>query len=116
MCTRLHTLSVHEALPLCGALPRHAVTARRGLHAPAHEAAAHHALEHRSEEHPSELQSLMRSSYAVSCVKKKKSSHHSPQAALTRYPTQPTRQQVPTMSTVRSRLHPVVTSSVSITT
>src|SRR3546814_4123003 len=29
-------------------------------------------LEHRSEEHTSELQSLMRSSYAVFCLKKKK--------------------------------------------
>src|SRR3546814_5232242 len=30
---------------------------------------------HRSEEHTSELQSLMRSSYAVFCLKKKKGSH-----------------------------------------
>src|SRR3546814_10685119 len=29
-------------------------------------------MEHRSEEHTSELQSLMRTSYAVSCLKKKK--------------------------------------------
>src|SRR3546814_8608003 len=33
------------------------------------------ALEHRSEEHTSELQSLMRISYAVFCLKKKKNQH-----------------------------------------
>src|SRR3546814_2622756 len=33
----------------------------------------------RSEEHTSELQSLMRISYAVFCLKKKKAHHHSPQ-------------------------------------
>src|SRR3546814_3963536 len=32
-------------------------------------------LEHRSEEHTSELQSLMRISYAVFCLKKKKNTH-----------------------------------------
>src|SRR3546814_8889371 len=32
---------------------------------------------HRSEEHTSELQSLMRISYAVFCLKKKKITHHS---------------------------------------
>src|SRR3546814_9978316 len=32
-------------------------------------------VEHRSEEHTSELQSLMRISYAVFCLKKKKKSH-----------------------------------------
>src|SRR3546814_8295789 len=31
---------------------------------------------HRSEEHTSELQSLMRSSYAVFCLKKKQPHHH----------------------------------------
>src|SRR3546814_8925038 len=34
----------------------------------------------RSEEHTSELQSLMRSSYAVFCLKKKKIKHHSQQS------------------------------------
>src|SRR3546814_9046859 len=34
------------------------------------------ALEHRSEEHTSELQSLMRISYAVFCLKKKKHISH----------------------------------------
>src|SRR3546814_2403352 len=33
------------------------------------------ALEHRSEEHTSELQSLMRTSYAVFCLKKKTNTH-----------------------------------------
>src|SRR3546814_4083161 len=32
----------------------------------------------RSEEHTSELQSLMRNSYAVFCLKKKKNNHHKP--------------------------------------
>src|SRR3546814_9787909 len=32
----------------------------------------------RSEEHTSELQSLMRISYAVFCLKKKKNTHHTP--------------------------------------
>src|SRR3546814_10309620 len=35
------------------------------------------ALQDRSEEHTSELQSLMRTSYAVFCLKKKKYSHNS---------------------------------------
>src|SRR3546814_6612814 len=34
------------------------------------------AIEHRSEEHTSELQSLMRISYAVFCLKKKKKIRH----------------------------------------
>src|SRR3546814_3112423 len=38
----------------------------------AHEHRARHALARRSEEHTSELQSLMRISYAVFCLKKKK--------------------------------------------
>src|SRR3546814_8067913 len=36
----------------------------------------HQAGVYRSEEHTSELQSLMRISYAVFCLKKKKSTHH----------------------------------------
>src|SRR3546814_8643574 len=35
-------------------------------------------LEGRSEEHTSELQSLMRISYAVFCLKKKKTNHYTP--------------------------------------
>src|SRR3546814_8198887 len=35
--------------------------------------------QHRSEEHTSELQSLMRTSYAVFCLKKKKHKTHKPQ-------------------------------------
>src|SRR3546814_10249362 len=38
----------------------------------AHTALAHQLIELRSEEHTSELQSLMRISYAVFCLKKKK--------------------------------------------
>src|SRR3546814_1629226 len=36
----------------------------------------------RSEEHTSELQSLMRISYAVFCLKKKKNKHHGKQAII----------------------------------
>src|SRR3546814_5522342 len=38
----------------------------------------------RSEEHTSELQSLMRISYAVFCLKKKKHTHHYSRSNLTR--------------------------------
>src|SRR3546814_3044637 len=41
-------------------------------------AAAAHQLEKRSEEHTSELQSLMRISYAVFCLKKKNKRSHTP--------------------------------------
>src|SRR3546814_2980636 len=50
--------------PLRRRPPHHGSRARGG---PAHDAAAGH----RSEEHTSELQSLMRTSYAVFCLKKK---------------------------------------------
>src|SRR3546814_5552211 len=42
---------------------------------PGQEAGEGEAEEHRSEEHTSELQSLMRISYAVFCLKKKKKTH-----------------------------------------
>src|SRR3546814_15285305 len=96
--TYCHTLSLHDALPILhGIIPfaRHGgrravgqVTA--GVEAHAHDRRAglgqreHHRAvrlrpgmrlnvdETRSEEHTSELQSLMRISYAVFCLKKKK--------------------------------------------
>src|SRR3546814_7662469 len=40
---------------------------------------ARYSLHHRSEEHTSELQSLMRISYAVFCLKKKKNNQHNTQ-------------------------------------
>src|SRR3546814_7553257 len=40
------------------------------------EAPGEHVLHHRSEEHTSELQSLMRISYAVFCLKKKNEKRH----------------------------------------
>src|SRR3546814_10856687 len=46
---------------------------RRARSAPAQ--VRYHAAQHRSEEHTSELQSLMRISYAVFCLKKKKNNH-----------------------------------------
>src|SRR3546814_10367277 len=42
----------------------------------------------RSEEHTSELQSLMRISYAVFCLKKKKKTTHNTQHTYTNYRTQ----------------------------
>src|SRR3546814_18159518 len=89
--TYLHTLSLHDALPICRAshrgspdeiplVPTHgrcrglrrtrpgrrpARTRRHAAHSPARR--------RRSEEHTSELQSLMRSSYAVFCLNKKNS-------------------------------------------
>src|SRR3546814_7673161 len=53
-----------------------AVQQRRDLEAAELEAVVRRAVgsEHRSEEHTSELQSLMRNSYAVFCLKKKKQS------------------------------------------
>src|SRR3546814_9088539 len=41
------------------------------------------AVEKRSEEHTSELQSLMRISYAVFCLKKKKKKKHTPNTRIT---------------------------------
>src|SRR3546814_3231031 len=43
------------------------------------------AIDGRSEEHTSELQSLMRNSYAVSCLKKKTSNTQPPNAPTTLY-------------------------------
>src|SRR3546814_5390290 len=82
-----HTLSLHDALPIYD-LAEQRVAAdvprfdQQG--ATAIDAATDHAItgllaqrqrfaaEQRSEEHTSELQSLMRTSYAVFCLKKKK--------------------------------------------
>src|SRR3546814_10627223 len=51
---------------------RHAGRAGQPLHRGGGDVADHHPLRvHRSEEHTSELQSLMRISYAVFCLKKK---------------------------------------------
>src|SRR3546814_1759235 len=79
-----HTLSLHDALPIYGdhpffgtgqaeapPMPRHwrrlpgASRVRTGVARPSNPVAG------RSEEHTSELQSLMRISYAVFCLKKK---------------------------------------------
>src|SRR3546814_17308432 len=70
--TYCHTLSLHDALPIfqqvCGFLDiHHQILSRRSVGAC--EADRRYC---RSEEHTSELQSLMRISYAVFCLKKKK--------------------------------------------
>src|SRR3546814_8157872 len=85
--TSCHTLSLHDALPICstrftpGASPN-TVPHRRPATGTAFMSRAAQAVRSevrwfrdvgwRSEEHTSELQSLMRSSYAVFCLKKKK--------------------------------------------
>src|SRR3546814_2613175 len=86
-----HTLSLHDALPICQhADPGHGPAGAGGRCARNGEQARREVREHRrrraagtelpldprrrprSEEHTSELQSLMRISYAVFCLKKKK--------------------------------------------
>src|SRR3546814_16491061 len=74
-----------QDFPFGGAVGRHAIGARQDLRAPLKpacgtivtaivtvQAASRAPLEGKSEEHTSELQSLMRISYAVFCLKKKK--------------------------------------------
>src|SRR3546814_17561402 len=63
--TYLHTLSLHDALPICR---RRAEMEFQFALAPTRVDAGGR---ERSEEHTSELQSLMRISYAVFCLKKK---------------------------------------------
>src|SRR3546814_4329325 len=93
--TDLHTLSLHDALPISAkALPVQAghardtascniAQAKTGFRATGRslvEGRSRHAgtSAHgsRSEEHTSELQSLMRISYAVFCLKKTKTTNH----------------------------------------
>src|SRR3546814_6055980 len=83
--TYLHTLSLHDALPISRRDARRRWRHRSGgaQPAPPASAAALGARDRRarpprrarSEEHTSELQSLMRISYAVFCLKKKKPNH-----------------------------------------
>src|SRR3546814_18110901 len=85
--TYFHTLSLHDALPISAPFRRGIQGQRfvagpfRLLHflllsiserdRPAERRAMHQPPLRRSEEHTSELQSLMRNSYAVFCLKKK---------------------------------------------
>src|SRR3546814_3156913 len=55
-----------------GGWKRRCVHGRRCVDPAAQCRGPHHIMPHRSEEHTSELQSLMRISYAVFCLKKKK--------------------------------------------
>src|SRR3546814_9771528 len=82
-----HTLSLHDALPILGAFSLELV----GLDAEALDRAGIEATHHdredepgagRSEEHTSELQSLMRISYAVFCLKNKTHLHTASTATL----------------------------------
>src|SRR3546814_5742680 len=89
--TRTHTLSLHDALPISSALARFvapkstrtpssvASTSWPNTRKDARRAAAVMRVQwaaSRSEEHTSELQSLMRISYAVFCLKKKHNNKH----------------------------------------
>src|SRR3546814_9839216 len=77
--TYLHTLSLHDALPICeGLAPAMAVNPISSSLDFDQDGVQHGHLklpwsrdDSRSEEHTSELQSLMRISYAVFCLKKK---------------------------------------------
>src|SRR3546814_7865505 len=74
--TYLHTLSLHDALPIYAPgrpVPGPADAERfEGFLSAMHAAGAATPVVQRSEEHTSELQSLMRTSSAVFCLKKKK--------------------------------------------
>src|SRR3546814_6267767 len=81
--TRTDTLSLHDALPIlyagrsgapASSVPRstNLRTAATPLFSSFGVSAPHQEPKLRSEEHTSELQSLMRISYAVFCLKKKK--------------------------------------------
>src|SRR3546814_8839201 len=79
--TYCHTLSLHDALPIS----RHCSASiggspgpdRSGRTMPVRNSRRARRRAQRSEEHTSELQSLMRISYAVFCLKKKKRQKHS---------------------------------------
>src|SRR3546814_6560384 len=75
--TRTDTLFPYPTLFRSSAANRHSAVNKPtafAMHANARRASSRSA--NRSEEHTSELQSLMRSSYAVFCLKKKKSRPH----------------------------------------
>src|SRR3546814_3443017 len=73
----VHAHPVAGLRPRAGALAQHHVlqAGRRGEHALERLVFGKEVLAFRSEEHTSELQSLMRTSYAVFCLKKKKTTN-----------------------------------------
>src|SRR3546814_7220466 len=91
--TYCDTLSLHDALPICcgrvefqpgryapeyipaAAQPADRGARRRSRSEVARPEQSRRRVDGRSEEHTSELQSLMRISYAVFCLKKKKPTH-----------------------------------------
>src|SRR3546814_12857103 len=73
--TSRHTHSLHDALPISGVRRRHAVRRARQARRSREAVAQRRLSASRSEEHTSELQSLMRISYAVFCLKKKTKKH-----------------------------------------
>src|SRR3546814_13649848 len=91
-----HTLSLHDALPILASTVRKAARSTRcstpssptkgsrmfSSASPTATSSAASSSRCRSEEHTSELQSLMRISYAVFCLKKKKRRDELPQLPL----------------------------------
>src|SRR3546814_7698241 len=73
--TYCHTLPLHDALPFSGFVPFSGGLADFGS-LPAACTRTQVVQVARSEEHTSELQSLMRNSYAVFCLKKKNTDRH----------------------------------------
>src|SRR3546814_8085543 len=72
--TYLHTLSLHDALPISASRPSPEIASETSRSGAGSDRAPRSG--HRSEEHTSELQSLMRISYAVFCLKKKNYRHY----------------------------------------
>src|SRR3546814_15379545 len=77
--TYLHTLSLHDALPISAKASLTPTALQSAFDTPRNRKPPRlldiAAIAQRSEEHTSELQSLMRISYAVFCLKKKKIEH-----------------------------------------
>src|SRR3546814_7800620 len=80
----LSAVPVSRRNPICSATPRR-FSARRWVRTTCSSASDGEKKHSRSEEHTSELQSLMRTSYAVFCLKKKKKYKHNSIKTLYQY-------------------------------
>src|SRR3546814_5181178 len=74
--------AVDEGKKLLGEFDNNIWSGKVGVKYGAHSVTLSHQRNNRSEEHTSELQSLMRISYAVFCLKKKKHIHIKPKADI----------------------------------
>src|SRR3546814_2718578 len=111
--TYYHTLSLHDALPIscftgCG-------VGRRGVCLcclRSRDASLRGGNDRlcrrgrRSEEHTSELQSLMRISYAVFCLKKKKRNTHNYESLMSDYTSSQSGKHLPCLISLISSPHP----------